>query len=160
MPTENQSTDETHQFAVSHAALDELISPGYRSHALESLHGYFQSTAYAGRRFERLDGGGDRDGVADTITAADLLALPLLSNRLTRPGLVIELLETRRAAISALLSDIPQSADIRTIDAAALRDCDGVEATTASKVLARKRPHLFPIDDVRVRQRLGRDRNL
>lgn len=153
--------------------LDRFLSAEHRPAAVDALRSYFHTQIYTGRRFERLDGGGDRPGVADTITAADIAALPLLSIRLGRPKLVIEVLETHAETLGALLREIPRQADIRHVPQSMLaagspsdalywelRQCDGVGPTVASKLLARKRPHLYPIDDDRLRRRLNRSRDL
>jgi hypothetical protein len=110
--------------------------------------------------------------VADWLTGTDLAALPLLSVRLTRGDLVIDLLEMHAERINALLGAIPT--DVAMHEAAwslyaegspadqlywLLRSCRGVGRTTAYKLLARKRPALLLVYDDRVRRLLGRPRN-
>ncbi|GAA4682432.1 hypothetical protein GCM10023215_15540 [Pseudonocardia yuanmonensis] len=161
------------EFTTSHAVLDGYLDGERRLQAVSGLRTYFCGTRYAGRRFENIAGRGDAASVANRITAADLVALPLLSIGLDRPQLVIDILETHAEEIEGLLSSIPADSDIGHVAWSALdesspaqklysllRSVHGVGPTTASKLLARKRPHLFPIDDDLVRQRLGRDRGL
>ena len=61
---------------------------------------------YTGSRFDRWDGGGDREGVADMFTDADISALSLLSVTVDARA-AIELLDLRRGELSALLSPDP-----------------------------------------------------
>lgn len=142
---------------------------------VEDLRTYFAEDAdpadrYTGRRFESLAGGGDRSGVAERITADDLVAVMLLSVQVPA-AIAIELLDGRLGdELAALLREIPT--DVALADDAAgvlvapgsaadrawtlLTSCDGVGWVTASKLLARKRPCLVPVYDRVVRCALGR----
>lgn len=164
---------EPSEFTVSHGVLDSYLEGERRGRVVDDLRSYFHGTGYAGRRFERFAGGGDAPSGACSLTAADVVALPLLSIRLDNPHLVVDVLETHTAEIDALLARVPADSDISRVPWSALdedspaqqlysllRSCRGVGPTTASKLLARKRPHLFPVDDDRVRRRLSRDRRL
>lgn len=74
---------------------------------VELLQTYFHHEMYSGRRFEWLDGDGDQPTIANCLTGTDLATLPLLSVRLTRGNLVIDLLEAHAERISEMLAAIP-----------------------------------------------------
>jgi hypothetical protein len=120
---------------------------------------------YTGRRFEALDGGGDRDDVCNRFTASDILALKLLSVDLPA-RIAIDLLEGALGEEAAgLLRQIPASASlwdagaVNLIEAGMPADIlwrlleqqDGAGWVTAGKLLARKRPMLIPVYDNVVR---------
>ncbi|WP_242625638.1 DUF6308 family protein [Streptomyces sp. BK022] len=136
--------------------------------SLRSYFGLGSEAAYTGARFEHLGGGGDRVGVADVVTAEDLVAVQMLS--VTVPAQVsLDLLEGPPGrALSELLSRIPADADMVEVDAAQLdtgsaadqawrllRRADGVGWVKAGKLLARKRPRLIPVYDNVVKCLLG-----
>ena len=115
---------------------------------------------YSGRKFETICGGGDRKGVANEITADDLVAVSLLSVNI--PGeAAIQILESQRDVLTGHLKKIPTDvslwdADDETVDdhlseAAkawnVLKGINDVGWVTANKLLARKRPHLLPVYD-------------
>lgn len=133
------------------------------------LKSYFSSDgAYTGGRFERLAGGGDREDVASTFTAEDIVAVSLLSVRI--PGrAAIALLETQASDLSRDLSEIPVDVDLWEADDDVigpqspadrlwrkLQAIPGIEWVTAGKLLARKRPRLIPVYDRVVKAALGR----
>ncbi|MEV2248225.1 DUF6308 family protein [Streptomyces sp. NPDC049970] len=125
--------------------------------------------AFTGSRFEHLAGGGDRPGIADRITAEDLVAVQTLSVTVPAP-VALDILEGRLGAqLSGLLHAIPR--DIDMADAPAnvladgspadqawhlLRDQPDVGWVIAGKLLARKRPRLLPVYDRVVRCAVGR----
>jgi hypothetical protein len=146
--------------------------------AAERVHRYFRGAFadhlplfFSGASFERFGGGGDRAETADEITCDDLVAVTMLS------------VEVPAHAALAILDDeeIPNAlSDPRTKsrldqvdDIAALHDRShplmrlwnavlrpgdhrlGVGPTTASKLLARKRPQLVPVFDSVVGAALG-----
>lgn len=134
--------------------------------AQADLKTYFFETEpdrrYTGRLFERFSAAGD----PYTIGAHDFAATSVLSVSLT--GQVIESVLDRHAEIERLLqiasdpaatlwSTDPSSeyytamAELYTV----LRGIDGVGSTSASKLLASKRPHFVPIRDSVVEQLLG-----
>ncbi|MFK4108809.1 DUF6308 family protein [Streptomyces sp. NPDC002176] len=140
--------------------------------AVGDLRRYFGlegGAAYTGARFEHLGGGGDRDGVADVVTAEDLVAVQMLSVTVSAKG-ALELLEGEPGRrLSGLLRRIPVDADMADVDAAELdtgsaavlawkllRTVDGIGWVTAGKLLARKRPRLVPVYDNVVKCLLGR----
>ncbi|MFJ6842170.1 DUF6308 family protein [Streptomyces griseoluteus] len=139
--------------------------------AVGDLRRYFGlegGAAYTGARFEGLGGGGDRDGVADVVTAEDLVAVQMLSVRVPAET-ALELLEGETGrSLSELLGRIPVDADMAEVDVSELdtssaahqawqllRSLDGIEWVTAGKLLARKRPRLLPVYDRVVRCVLG-----
>ncbi len=145
--------------------------------SVEQLGHYFAQpdldtgkVAYTGSWFERLDGGGDRDGVAGRILAADLLAVILLSVRVPT-AVSLRLLEGDLGVqVAGHLQEIPVDVALGESGATELlvpgghadlawrllEGCEGVGWVTAGKLLARKRPRLVPVWDNVVRCALGR----
>jgi hypothetical protein len=123
---------------------------------------------FTGSRFEHLAGGGDRQAVADTVTADDLIAVQTLSVNVPAK-VALDLLEgSLGTQLSDLLRVIPASADMAEVDAEDLAsgspadkawhlldDQFGVGWVIAGKLLARKRPRLLPVYDDVVRCALG-----
>src|SRR5690606_34527461 len=155
------------------AQLPAILTASRGHDAIERLRRYFDGSKFTGASFERLGGGGDRPDVANLVTADDLVALSMLS--VPVGGFVARELLLRPTAqqVSDLLSVIPRGASIETEEGRQLlTDRDGAawqlwwllrRASKAappemqlsqafgpvrtSKLLARKRPHLFPIYD-------------
>ncbi|MFJ8733460.1 DUF6308 family protein [Streptomyces bauhiniae] len=139
--------------------------------AVGNLREYFGlegGAAYTGARFEHLGGGGDRVGVADVVTAEDLVAVQMLS--VSMPERVsLDLLEGDLGQqMSKLLREIPRELDMAAAEAAELERGSaaewawdllnaqhGVGWVKAGKLLARKRPRLLPVYDRVVRCVLG-----
>lgn len=122
---------------------------------------------FSGSRFERLGGGGDRPEVADTFTADDVVAVSMLSVQITG-HIAIEILERRNERLGDLLACIPMDKPLVDLEPGELGDdwpvraayrelvnIDGVGETTATKLLARKRPQLVPILDSVVTRELA-----
>ncbi len=144
------------------ARLEHVLAPESEPTAVQALRDYFQllpGGRYSGAYFERLAGGGDRPEVADKFTADDVVAVSLLAVDIGADA-ALQLLEARRSRLSALLRDIPTTvalADLQAGDVdeswpvrAAHRELlsiPGIGETSATKLLARKRPHLVPILD-------------
>ncbi|MFJ6379007.1 DUF6308 family protein [Kitasatospora sp. NPDC092039] len=127
---------------------------------------------YTGAHFERLAGGGDRPETADRFTADDLLAITMLSVSVEPHG-AVELLTDPDGHWHRLLSAIPRDARLEDPACAPLvapggpaaelwerlanpsgtypGKPDGAGPVVAGKLLARKRPHLVPVYDVRVK---------
>lgn len=134
-----------------------------RPHAVEHLERYYDpSSGYAGTVFNDL-----QPNDPTTIGVADLLAVTTLSVRIG-PRTVRRFLDPARAReATALLGDIPQDAHIEDDDVATISNEMAAfyrftKATigsnpwvTASKLCARKRPHLFPVRDRVVLDLLG-----
>jgi len=128
---------------------------------------------FTGSRFETIAGGGDTVE-PHRITPADLMAVSTLSVHVPAQA-AIGIGEDLADEIQGFLSQIPVDAKLETVteeEFAALLGEDspalslwrllrqrsnpcGVGATTTSKLLARKRPHLIPIYDSVVRRRTG-----
>ncbi|MFG2814133.1 DUF6308 family protein [Streptomyces sp. NPDC048410] len=135
---------------------------------LRRYFGLEGGAAYTGARFEGLGGGGDRDGVADVVTAEDLVAVQMLS--VTVPERVsLDLLEGDLGVqMTKLLREIPRDIDMAYAEAGdldsnsaaerawhLLNDQHDVAWVKAGKLLARKRPRLLPVYDRVVRCVLG-----
>jgi hypothetical protein len=139
--------------------------------AKEDIRRYFgvgtgpTGPGFTGRRFERLGGGGDRDGVQNRITAEDLVAVEMLSVQVP-PPVALDILEGELGIeLSTQLCSIPIDIALGTPEARhlvedgsaaertwrALKNCDGVGWVTAGKLLARKRPRLVPVYDTVMR---------
>ena len=156
----------------SATALEEVLRRWlYRDDAETDLADYFgephhvarSNSVYSGRYFERLGGGGDQPDVSDRFTAADLLAVQMLSVDVP-PESIIEILHGRLGrTLSRHLHEIPTDVSLGDPEASEHLDHDspadrawqllkselGVGYVTAGKLMARKRPHLIPVyDDV------------
>lgn len=152
------------------ARLASLLSPPRLDDAADVVRQYFAPRAeggFTGAYFERLGGGGDRPEIADRFTAEDLVAVSMLSVRIEGHA-AIELLIRRSSRLSELLRAIP--ADVRLGEIRPdelgetwaprglyreLRSIGSIGPTTASKLLARKRPHLVPVYDTVVDRELS-----
>lgn len=131
---------------------------------------------YSGAHFERLGGGGDAQQVANRFDSNDVVAITTLSVSLAPHG-ALGLLADPQGHWNRLLSQIP--ADARLEDPASdvlmakggpvwelwerLADRtkypdkpDGSGRVIAGKLLARKRPHLVPVYDRRVKEAFRR----
>lgn len=128
--------------------------------------------AYSGAHFERFAGGGDRPEVANRFDTDDLVAVTMLSVSVAPHG-AVDLLTDPVGRWQRLLSAIPGNA--RLEDSASDRliakggpawelwerpvnstgkyptSPDGVGSVIAGKLMARKRPHLIPVYDRRVK---------
>lgn len=138
--------------------------------AADLLRQYFDTSLngeyYSGAFFERLDGGGDRAGVRNRFTGADLVAVKMLSIRV--PQDMVREMRARDAEFRRLLEQIPYDVDLvdadpKLVDESSaawdlwerLKTVHGVEWVVANKLLARKRPRLLPVYDNDVRGLLG-----
>ena len=130
---------------------------------------------YSGAYFERLGGGGDGLETAYQFTAEDLLAVSMLSVRVDR-YYALHVLDFRACELSGLLARIPLGIALQDPEAEALIAQDGpawvlwqllhdirprpgddrLGPIAAGKLLARKRPHLIPVYDSRVKRVLSR----
>ena len=150
--------------------LAALLSPAGADEAAGLLRTYVPprpSGSFTGAHVERLGGGGDRASVADGFTAEDLIAVSMLSVAVVGNA-ALEILEVRRSQLSELLRPIPVGVALADLDAGnpgadwpvralyrELLTVRDVGETTATKLLARKRPHLVPILDSVVTTELG-----
>jgi len=161
-------------YGAQHEVLDGLVRGGQRPAAERRLACYFAEPAagrrsVTGRRFERFASGGP----AGEVTAADVLSLSLLSVEWGLGRVAIAVLEAKAEAISALLRLVPDGLALHEVTPGAKAATSGkhspawqlweVLATaggghwsvTACKLMALKRPALFPPFDARVAHVLG-----
>ncbi|WP_404289856.1 DUF6308 family protein [Glutamicibacter arilaitensis] len=145
--------------------------------AVLDLKNYFEIKAngrplYTGSRFETIAGGGDQNE-PNRITAEDLIAVSMLSvyvpgqaalgilgsyseqlgKQLTRIPIDLRFEELTEGEFQKFLAEDSPADKLWNI----LRqhgDRWGVGQTTASKILARKRPHLIPIFDSVIAERV------
>lgn len=161
-------------------ALPKILTEGNEEEAARLLAAYYRRTAnnlpaYTGSYFNSWAGGGDSGENRDTITADDLIAVSFLSVKI--PGdAAIRFLDTHKDRITCLLEQIPSDRNLGDVssaefpqvlgeDSAAMQLWDvlrgrdtgswGVGRTKASKIMARKRPHLIPIYDSVVAPLMG-----
>lgn len=147
--------------------------------AVEYVRSYFhQGSDATGRKwwtgayFDTWAGGGD-GATANELTGDDFVAVSMLS--VDVPGKAVAGLQERAFEIRGLLAALPVDLDFTTLDRSqfdrylgqgspgqklwdTLRSRDhrwGVGQTTASKIMARKRPALVPIYDSKVGPQLG-----
>jgi len=146
------------------------LQPEHLSDAAAVVRRYFtprRTGGFTGAYFERLGGGGDRPSVADEFTAEDLVAVSMLSVDVSGNA-AAEILIHRRNDLHDLLREIPTARRFSDVTAEEivpewpvwriydeLRAIDKIGPTTASKLLARKRPHLVPVYDSVVETELG-----
>lgn len=165
----------------SSPTFDDLLAKNlFADRAAADVTAYFAEPSdsggsYTGRHFERLSGGGDRADRSHRITADDLVAVQTLSVNVA-PETGVQLLEGHLGlAVTRHLRDIPTTvslldpeAGVHLADGAPADKCwrllvsdaaPGIGATTASKLLARKRPHLIPVYDDVLRCALGHPTN-
>jgi len=128
---------------------------------------YRNDAPQTGSRFDNWAGGGDCGEAADIVTADDVLAVSFLSVQVPAAA-AIGLLETYRAKVTSLLEEIPTDLDLAVVASDDYEDLLGAQSpatklwhllrgtdtyrwgigpTTASKIMARKRPRLIPIYD-------------
>ena len=130
------------------------------AYAKSSLEAYFFINAFTGSSFETFIGND-----LDNFTAEDIVAVSMLSVKIP-PSASRWILKTGREDLSELLSKIEPDLPIGHPDANLTEGRDawnlrkmlillwGVGPTTASKLLAAKRPFLFPIYDKHVARAL------
>lgn len=121
---------------------------------------------YTGASFDSWDSTGTRDHDVNIFTADDLVAIGFLSVN-AGPVAARTILRDRRTEFSELLARIGPDRDLADVDdeidktwpawslETQLRAVPGVGQTIASKLIARKRPRLYPIYDTVVAEVLG-----
>jgi Family of unknown function (DUF6308) len=141
-------SDETMQNAKRRLEVD-LTTP----HLKKAVEIYYDPKKnFAGRTFDSLG-----RNLRNQVTPDDLLAVALLDIRWA-PLAVRGLLDEQQATVTKLLGEISSETDLwaeqadeqlRAVDPLwnVVSDLHGVGDTTASKLLARKRPRLVPITD-------------
>lgn len=126
--------------------------------ALAYLREYYGAPdRYTGARFDTWDPSGTRASSENVFTSDDLVAVSFLSVQIPS-GLAIDLVDDRRAEFSDMLRAIGPDRDLVDEEEPvtdhpgyalieALKTYPDVGPTTASKLMARKRPRLRPIYD-------------
>ncbi|ORI12673.1 DUF6308 family protein [Rhodococcus sp. 1168] len=152
--------------------LPKVLREGDEAAAIDILHEYFthqvDKTGHirTGARWDAWDPSGRRAADAYVFTTDDLLAVTLLSVQVPAQGAWL-LLGERRDEMAARLTDVGPDRDLAeehvpmTAESPAwqlenaLREIHGIGRTIASKLIARKRPRLYPIYDEVVGRQLG-----
>ena len=160
--------------------IPEILTDQQVGQAAGLLKDYYTQPVSKGRvrtgaRFDSWAGGGDAPDVVNTITADDMLAASFLSVLFEGAG-VIGLLAERQLDIATLLAEIPADLELAAVshdnfkvllgeESPAWKLWDilrgkedggwGIGPTRASKLMARKRPHLIPIWDSVVKAQTG-----
>jgi hypothetical protein len=124
---------------------------------------------YLGSLFERFAGGGDNEVTRDEITTNDLLAVSMLGV-VVPPRAALRMLDADGHRISKLLRLIPCGIDLVEAgtqdigeDSPAwelwglISTYEGLDDAETSKILARKRPRLLPVQDPIVDEMLGHE---
>lgn len=152
------------------ARLVAYLEPHHLQDAADVVRIYFTprpTGRFTGAHFERFEGGGDRPSVADEFTAEDLVAVSMLSVQVVGTA-ALEVLLHRRNRLRELLRQVPTDLTLADVEPASitpewpawrvyteLRSIGQIGPTTASKLLARKRPHLVPVYDTVIAAELG-----
>jgi len=152
--------------------LPRVLRDGDDDGAVDVLQEYFtrplRKTGYlrTGALWDSWDPSGNRDRDANIFTAEDLVAVTLLSVQVPAQGAFF-LLGENNAELNRLLVDVGPDRDLSdetepfTPESpvcrleTALREIHGVGRTMASKLIARKRPRLYPIYDDVIGRELG-----
>lgn len=160
--------------------LPNELRPAGEQRAAELLKEYYTrphrdgqepNRAYTGALFDTWDTPGTREADADCFTPDDLLAVTCLSVDIP-PRAASRLLTTQAATYNALLQAVGEDRHLVTVDPKTItkswepwqlytevRNLPGVGRTRTSKLLARKRPKLIPIQDEVVHELLGSPAN-
>lgn len=148
--------------------LPKSLLPEGEERAVRLLKGYFAPLSgldegYTGGQWDTFDPSGTRSRTQNLFTADDVVSCSLLSVRL-QGRTAFDILVTRREQLTPLLEGIGPDRDLVSVDdfEAAfdpvralyreLKSLPWVGETTATKLIARKRPRLVPIMDAVVRQ--------
>ena len=155
---------------------EEPRASAYAIQTLQCYYGRGQHTSHVNRRgkwfrftgalYDAWDSTGQRQKHVNLFTSDDVVAVSFLSV-VVPPEAAIRLLQTESADFSALLEELGPDRDLVSESTGwaddwvgwrllqKLRDLPGVGPTTASKLLARKRPRLRPIYDSVVAEVIG-----
>jgi hypothetical protein len=155
-------------YVSQHELLDRHVVGDSRTAAIDVLTRYFNEDIarprYTGRWFERFAGGGVRADIANIVTEADVLALNFLSIT-DLANVAVDITMTHADEITELLEQIPDNLAMYEAPwttyapgspASRLwwlfKRCGGKDRwVTSNKLLARKRSHLLPVYDSRVK---------
>ena len=133
--------------------------------AVDLLGHYFTPCKFIGSQWDGFDPSGTRAASANMFTSDDVASAALLNTPV--PGrAVVHLLITQRERFSELLRTVGPDRDFIDVDPdpsgkdmapvyelyEALKTLPKIGPTIASKLVARKRPRLFPIIDAALRQ--------
>lgn len=166
-------------------SIPEILDAHHINEAASLVRDYYtqihrHGAPLTGARFDTWAGGGDNRQAVNTITADDLIAVTFLSVEVPAAA-AIGILETYKERISELLELLPADVDLANLSQvqfdALLGECSpalelwqllrgdssdrwGIGPTTASKIMARKRPRLIPIFDSAVGPLMGLDNSL
>ena len=152
--------------------MPEVLHQQHGDQAVELLRRYFELGTdgrpnFTGSMFERLDGGGDATQVADRFTAADLVAVSMLSVDVPAAAALHILDPGRRHHFNDALAAVPHDLDLVNASNEHLQRgqrlwtlirAAGVGPVTTSKLLARKRPRMLPVIDTVVKDVLNHPR--
>lgn len=150
--------------------LPEALGVAEDTTALRLLNTYFAapsstSRGFTGAAFDTWDPSRTRAASVDVFTADDVVAVSLLSVKVHGQA-VLDLLDRRASEFNKLLSVVPADLDLVDVEGEMGRDwpasclvraldgLPGVGMTTATKLVARKRPRLRPIWDTVVARHL------
>lgn len=138
--------------------------------AVDLLRHYFTSRTFIGSQWDGFDPSGTRAASANVFTSDDVASAALLNTPV--PGrAVVHLLITQSERFSELLRAVGPDRDFIDVDPdpsgkdmapvyelyEALKTLPKIGPTIASKLVARKRPRLFPIIDAELRQTVFRE---
>lgn len=135
-----------------------------------------QGLPRTGASFDQWAGGGDRTDIANQLNGDDCVAVSFLSVEVP-PMAAIGLMRDEKENVDRLLALIPIDVEMSDLDAEGYEKHLGMQSpaqelwevltrrngekwdigsTTASKIMARKRPHLIPILDGVIQDLIGR----
>ena len=145
--------------------LPRTVASDQTERAVDLLQLYFKSRKFIGSQWDGFDPSGTRAASANVFTSDDVASAALLNTPV--PGhAVVHLLITQRERFSELLRAVGPDRDFIDVDPdpsgpdmapvyelyEALEALPKIGPTIASKLVARKRPRLFPIIDAELRQ--------
>ena len=145
--------------------LARTVASDQTERAVDLLQLYFKSRKFIGSQWDGFDPSGRRAASANVFTADDVASTALL-NTPTSGHAVVHLLITQRERFAGLLEAVGPDRDFIDVDPdpsgkdmapvyelyEALKTLPKIGPTIASKLVARKRPRLFPIVDAELRQ--------
>jgi hypothetical protein len=148
------------------AKLGKVLDPSTAAPLVRAYYKGVDGVAYTGAKFDTLARGGHRADAADDITYDDLVAVTLLGAEIP-PEAALRLLGPDARAVSSLLRGLPRLQRLASVDVDELHEPDhpatqlwtllrtDLDKATASKLMARKRPHLIPVWDPVIGRELG-----
>jgi hypothetical protein len=146
--------------------LGKVLDPSTAAPLVRAYYKGDDGVTYTGAKFDTLARGGHRADAADEITYDDLVAVTLLGSEVP-PEAALRLLGPDARAVSAQLRGLPRLQRLASVDVDELHDPDhpaqqlwsllrvDLDKSTASKLMARKRPHLIPVWDPVIGRELG-----